>query len=258
MNSVLQFQKDKAPISVLTCYDYTSAKIIEETGIDAVLVGDSVSMVMHGFESTIHATVDMMCMHVSAVRRGTNKFIIADLPFLAHRKGNAYLMESIDRLMKCGANSIKIEGADDNLNAIKFVLDSGIPVMGHLGLTPQSIHQLGGYKVQGKDEMKANDLVDDALSLQEAGCFAIVLELVPAKLAKQITEKLNIPTIGIGAGKYTSGQVLVLHDMLGMNRDFNPKFLKKYMDGYSLIKDALQSYNNEVKSKKFPSDKESF
>lgn len=258
MTSVLQFQKNNAPISVITCYNYTNAKIIEDTNIDAVLVGDSAAMVMHGFESTVNATVDMMCMHVSAVRRGTNKFIVADLPFLAHRKGNANLMESVDRLIKCGANAIKIEGADGSFESIKYVVDSGIPVMGHLGLTPQSIHKIGGYKVQGKEEKKANDLIEDAISLQEAGCFAIVLELVPAELAKKITEKLDVPTIGIGAGKHTSGQVLVLHDMLGMDKNFNPKFLKKFMDGYSSIKEAIENYNDEVKSKQFPTDKESF
>ncbi len=258
MTSVLQFQKDKAPLTMITCYDYTSAKIIDETDIDAVLVGDSVSMVMHGFESTVNATVEMMCMHTSAVRRGLKKFLIADLPFLAHRKGRDYLMNSVEQLVKCGANAVKIEGADGSLEAIKYVVESGVPVMGHIGLTPQSIHQLGGYKVQGKEEKKANDLIEDALALQEAGCFAIVLELIPADLANRITEKLDIPTIGIGAGKYTSGQVLVLHDMLGMDQDFNPKFLKKFMDGYSSIKDAVQNYNDEVKNKQFPSDKESF
>lgn len=259
MKSILEFRKSKAPISVITCYDYWSAKIIDETDIDAVLVGDSVSMVMHGYESTVHATIEMMCMHVSAVRRGlNNKFLIADFPFLAHRRGTEYLMDGVDRLMKCGANAIKIEGAGESIDAIKQLISSGVPVMGHLGFTPQSINIIGGNKVQGKEEKKAEKLIEDAVALQEAGCFAIVLELVPAELAKKITEKLEIPTIGIGAGKYTSGQVLVLHDMLGLNKDFNPKFLKKFMDGYSSIKEAIENYNSEVKNKKFPTEKESF
>ena len=259
MTNVLEFQKNKAPISVITCYDYWSAQIINETDIDAVLVGDSASAVMHGYESTVHATIEMMCLHVSAVRKGlTNKFLIADMPFLAHRKGNEYLMNSVDKLMKCGANGVKIEGANESLDAIKYVVDSRIPVMGHLGFTPQSVNKLGGNKVQGKEEKKAEGLIEEAIALQEAGCFAIVLELIPAELAKKITEKLNSPTIGIGAGKYTSGQVLVLHDMLGLNKDFNPKFLKKYLDGYSLIKDAIENYSHDVKNNIFPTDKESF
>lgn len=259
MTNITGFQKEKAPISVITCYDYWSAQIINETDIDAVLVGDSASAVMHGFESTVNATMEMMCMHVSAVRRGLkNKFLIADFPFLAHRKGNEYLMNSVDKLMKCGANAIKIEGANGSLDSIKDVVDSGIPVMGHLGFTPQSINKLGGNKVQGKEENKAEALIEDAIALQEAGCFSIVLELIPAVLAKKVTEKIDIPTIGIGAGQYTSGQVLVLQDMLGMNKDFNPKFLKKYLDGYSLIKQAIENYNSDVKNKTFPTDKESF
>jgi len=259
MTNIMGFQKEKAPISVITCYDFWSAQIINETDIDAVLVGDSVSSVIHGYDSTVHATIEMMCMHVSAVRKGlTNKFLIADMPFIAHRKGNEYLMNSVDKLMKWGANAVKIEGANESLEAIKYVVDSGIPVMGHLGFTPQSINKLGGNKIQGKEEKKAEGLIEDAIALQEAGCFAIVLELIPAELAKKITEKLNIPTIGIGAGKQTSGQVLVLHDMLGLNKDFNPKFLKKYLDGYSLIKGAIENYSSEVKSKDFPTEKESF
>lgn len=259
MTSVLEFKNNEQPISVITCYDYWSAQIINETDIDAVLVGDSVSAVMHGFDSTVHATIEMMCMHVSAVRKGLpNKFLIADMPFLAHKKGTKYLMNSVDKLMKCGANAVKIEGANGSLDAIKYVVDSGTPVMGHLGFTPQSINKLGGNKVQGKEERKAESLIEDAIALQEAGCFAIVLELIPAELAKKITEKIDIPTIGIGAGQHTSGQVLVLQDMLGMNNNFNPKFLKKYLDGYSLIKDAIENYNDEVKNKKFPTDRESF
>ena len=262
MNSILDFQKYKKknkPISVITCYDYWSAKIISETSIDSVLVGDSVSMVMHGFDSTVSADLQMMQSHVAAVRRGlNNKLIIADMPFLAHRRGMRELMNGVDTLIKAGAHAVKIEGANGQLKAIKHVAESGVPVMGHLGLTPQSINQLGGYKVQGKTSDKAEALISDAKALEDAGCFAIVLELVPAELAKRITEELTIPTIGIGAGKFTSGQVLVLQDMLGMNKEFKPKFLRTFMDGYDLIKAALNSYDENVKSSAFPNNQESF
>lgn len=259
MTSINGFKKNNKPISVITCYDYTSARIISETNIDAVLVGDSVAGIMHGYDSTVNANIEMMCFHVSAVKRGLkNKFLIADMPFLEHRKGLERLTDSVDRLMKCGAQAVKIEGANGNLDAIKHVVGSGVPVMGHIGLTPQSIHQLGGYKVQGKDVKQADELIKDAKALEAAGCFAIVLELVPAHLAKKITEEINIPTIGIGAGPHTSGQVLVLHDMLGMNNDFKPKFLKTFMNGFDEIRNAVDKYDEEVKQRKYPSEKESF
>jgi 3-methyl-2-oxobutanoate hydroxymethyltransferase len=260
--SVIDFKNSKksgTPISIVTCYDYWSAKIINETGIDAVLVGDSAAMVMHGYKTTINATIEMMIYHVSAVKKGlTDKFLIADLPFLTHKKGNKFLMNSVDVLMKAGAHSVKIEGAGGNLKAIKSVVESGIPVMGHIGLTPQSFNQLGGYRVQGKDDKTAELLIEDAKLLEEAGCYSIVLELIPSALAKTITENISVPTIGIGAGQYTSGQVLVLQDLLGMNKDFKPKFLKFFMDGFNQIKTALDQYDHEVKQNVFPSDKESF
>jgi len=262
MTSVLEFQRYKKrskPISVITCYDYWSAKIIDETSIDAVLVGDSVAMVMHGYDTTVNANLEMMKLHISAVRKGLkNKFLIADMPFLTHRKGLKYLIESVDDVMKCGAQAVKIEGANGHLEAISHVIDSGVPVMGHIGLTPQSVHQLGGFKVQGKNDEQAKHLIDDAKSLEQAGCFAIVLEMVPSDLAKTISELVSIPTIGIGAGQHTDGQVIVLQDMLGMNKDFSPKFLKKYLDGYELIKSAIDCYDKDVKEKLFPTKKESF
>ncbi len=262
MKNVTDFAKMKnagEKISFVTCYDSTYANIIRDSDIDAVLVGDSVAMVMHGFDTTVNADISIMELHAAAVRKGLgDKFMVVDMPFLAHRKGIEYMMNCVDRLMKAGAQAVKIEGAGDNLAAIKYVVESGVPVMGHLGLTPQSVHQFGGFKVQGKSNEAAEKLLADAKALQEAGCFALVFELVPAELAKIITEELVIPTIGIGAGAGTSGQVLVLQDLLGMNNQFSPKFLRKYLNGYDIIKDALNNYNNDVKEVSFPSDKESF
>jgi 3-methyl-2-oxobutanoate hydroxymethyltransferase len=247
------------PISLITCYDYWSAQIISETDIDAVLVGDSAAMVMHGFESTVNAEIEMMSYHLAAVKRGLkNKLLIVDLPFLVHRKGEQHVTDTVDRFMKLGANAVKIEGAGSNLKVINHIVESGVPVMGHIGLTPQSVNSIGGFLVQGKDDESSKRLIDEAKSLEEAGCFSIVLELMPAQLAKEITETINIPTIGIGAGSYTSGQILVLQDLLGMNKDFNPKFLRKYLDGFELIKNSLKKYNSDVKNKLFPNDLESF
>ncbi len=252
-------KENNKPISVVTCYDYWSALIINDTDIDAVLVGDSAAMVMHGFDTTVNAEVEMMSYHLAAVKRGlTEKLLIADMPFLAHRKGDQYAMETVDKFVKLGANAVKIEGAGSNVATIKHIVDSGVPVMGHIGLTPQSVNRIGGYVLQGKNNGTANKLIDDAKSLEDAGCFSIVLELIPAQVAKNITESVHIPTIGIGAGSYTSGQVLVLHDLLGLNKGFNPKFLRKYLNGFDLIKDALIRYDQEVKLKTFPGEKESY
>ena len=262
MKTIQDFQimkNEKKKISLVTCYDYWSARIIDESDIDAVLVGDSAAMVMHGFETTVNAELEMMCYHIEAVKRGLkNKFLIGDLPFLAHRKNLNYLMESVDRFMKAGAQAVKIEGADGNLEMIEHLVKSGVPVMGHLGLTPQSVHQLGGFKLQGKDELTAKKIFQDSLLLQQAGCFSIVLEMIPAEAAKKITDELEIPTIGIGAGPFTSGQVLVLQDLLGLNKNFNPKFVRKYLDGYDLIKTALNNFNKDIKEEKFPGINESY
>lgn len=250
---------DRVPITLVTGYDYTSAQIINASTVDAILVGDSAAMVMHGFDTTINATVDMMATHVAAVRRGTpDKVVIADMPFLAHRQNQSCTMTAVDRLMKAGANAVKIEGGRAQIDIIRYIVESGIPVMGHLGLTPQSVHQLGGFKVQGRDQSAEQSILDDSRLLEEAGCFAIVLEMVPAPLAKKVTEQLSIPTIGIGAGPHTSGQVLVFQDLLGMNPNFKPKFLRTYLDGYELIKSALDNYAGDVRSGTFPSPKESF
>lgn len=262
MKNINGFKKLKSEgnnISMVTCYDYWSAQIIDESDIDAVLVGDSVAMVMHGFDTTINANVDMMVMHTAAVRRGLkNKFLISDLPFLAHKKGREKLVDSVDAIFKAGAEAIKIEGAKDVLDDIKYLVSSGIPVMGHLGLTPQSVHKFGGFTVQGQSQSEAEIIIDEAKRLEDSGIFALVLEMLPSEISKTITETLSIPTIGIGAGKYTSGQILVLQDMLGLNKKFNPKFLRKYFDGYNGIKLALNNYNEEVKENTFPSEKESY
>lgn len=262
MKTVLEFQKmknDSKKISVVTCYDYWSACLIDSTEIDAVLVGDSTAMVMHGFKTTTNADIEMMSLHVNAVSRGlSNKLLIADMPFLAHRKGLTIAMDSVEKLIKAGGQAVKIEGANGSIDLIKHVVSSGVPVMGHLGLTPQSIHQFGGFKIQGKENSAAQAIIDDAKKLEDAGCFSIVLELVPADLAERITGNISIPTIGIGAGAKTSGQVLVLQDLLGMNENFSPKFLRKYLDGSKLIKEALNNYNNDIKSESFPNSEESF
>lgn len=242
-------------ISVVTCYDYWSAKIISTTDIDCVLVGDSLAMVMHGHSSTLPATVDLMVLHTQAVARGIEKkFIIADMPFLAHRKGLSNTMSVIEKLMLAGAHAIKIEKIEGNEESIKHIVESGVPVMGHLGMTPQSIHQLGGFCVQGKQQGAEQQLLSQALSMQKAGCFSIVLECIPSAIAQKITQELIIPTIGIGAGSHVDGQVLVFHDLLGMNGDFKPKFLKKYFDGFFSVQSALNNFNDEVKKKIFPSN----
>ncbi|HSL17532.1 MAG TPA: 3-methyl-2-oxobutanoate hydroxymethyltransferase [Methylomirabilota bacterium] len=246
-------------ITMVTCYDSWSARIIAATDIDLILVGDSVAMVVHGHTTTIPADLDMMCLHTAAVRRGAPEGrIIADMPFLAHRKGLAETVTAVERLVRAGAQAVKLEGADGNIETIRHVVESGVGVMGHLGLTPQSIHKLGGFRVQARDHAAAAKLLEDALALQEAGCFALVLECVPSTLAREVTEALHIPTIGIGAGPHTSGQVLVLQDLLGVDPSFRPRFVRTYLDGHSLIREALEAYDRDVKAGAFPSDEESF
>jgi 3-methyl-2-oxobutanoate hydroxymethyltransferase len=246
-------------ISMVTCYDYTFAKILSASQVDCLLVGDSAAMVMHGFRTTLNATVNLMALHTEAVARGaSNKFIVGDLPFLSYRKDLASNMEAIGELMKAGAHAVKLEGAKGNLEIIQHSVDSGVPVMGHLGLTPQSVHQLGGFKVQGREKKEHDRIFEEAQDLQKAGCFSLVLECVPAALAEEISKSLKIPTIGIGAGVGCDGQVLVLQDMLGMNSEFHPKFLRKYFEGFETLKNAFDHYHRDVMSKEFPSSKESY
>lgn len=255
----LEAKKIKRRLSMTTAYDHWSAALLNETLIDCILVGDSAAMVMHGYSNTIHATIEMMILHTAAVCKGApDKFVIADLPFLSYRKSISETMSFIDQFMKAGAKAIKLEGARENLSTIKYIVDSGIPVMGHIGLTPQTFHQLGGNRIQGKDADSAARILQDALDLQEHGCFSVLLECIPQELAKEITDKLQIPTIGVGAGVYCDGQALVLHDILGLLNDFKPKFVKKYCDGHSMFTSAVNQFANEVARETFPSSTHSF
>nr|XP_061806028.1 3-methyl-2-oxobutanoate hydroxymethyltransferase-like [Nerophis lumbriciformis] len=246
-------------ISMVTCYDYWSAQILNSTQIDTLLVGDSLAMVMHGYDSTVHATVDMMATHIAAVRRGApDKFIVGDMPFLAARKGLGTAMDAVSQLMQAGCNAVKIEGANGQLDLIAHIVESGVPVMGHLGLTPQSVEVLGGHRVQGREESAATAMVESATALDESGCFALVLECIPSELGKSISQALQIPTIGIGAGAHTDGQVLVLQDMLGMNADFNPTFLRQYLAGQDLVQNAVDQFHGDTVSGSFPSPAEAY
>ncbi|GGI89018.1 3-methyl-2-oxobutanoate hydroxymethyltransferase [Legionella impletisoli] len=253
-------KEQQEKISVLTCYDYPSACIIAESKIDCVLVGDSVAMVVHGHETTINATMEMMVLHTAAVARGLKtQFLIADIPFLAHRASREQTIENVKQLLQAGAHAVKIEAADPEVcETIRYLATAGVPVMGHIGLTPQSIHQLGGYRVQGKQEEKALCLIKEAKALEDAGCFAIVLECVPQTLAAHITAELTIPTIGIGAGVITDGQVLVWHDLLGLQTEFKPRFIKHYLSGKEMLLNAINAYAEEVSRQVFPTDEHAF
>lgn len=251
---------EQQKISMLTCYDYPSACIISESKIDCVLVGDSVAMAVHGHQTTIMATMEMMVLHTESVARGLkHQFLISDLPFLSHKKSMAHTIDCVTRLMQAGAHAIKIEGADsDTCHTISHIINSGVPVMGHIGLTPQSVHQLGGFKIQGKDRTQAEILIEQAKTLEKTGCFALVIECVPQELASLITESISIPTIGIGAGSGTDGQVLVWHDLLGLQTSFNPKFVKRYAHAKDLFIEAINNYAIQVQKLSFPSDVHSF
>ncbi len=253
-------KEQQAKISMLTCYDYPSACTIAQSNIDCVLVGDSVAMAVHGYDSTIMATMDMMVLHTAAVARGLRThFLISDLPFLSHRGALADTVQNVKRLLQAGAHAVKIEGGDtDVCQTIAYLVAAGVPVMGHIGLTPQSVHQLGGYKIQGKEQEQASLLLKQATRLEAAGCFAIVIECVPKQLAKTITDALTIPTIGIGAGADTDGQVLVWHDMLGLQTEFKPRFIKKFVQGKEVLLAAINAYVEEVQHANFPAIEHSF
>ncbi|MDO8803256.1 MAG: 3-methyl-2-oxobutanoate hydroxymethyltransferase [Elusimicrobiota bacterium] len=252
---ITDFYKYKKPgrkISVITAYDYTMAVLAAESAIDCVLVGDSLAMVMHGHGSTIAATVAMMALHTAAVSRAVKeKLVIADMPFLSMRKGLAPAMRAVEKLARAGAQAVKVEGVEGHGKIIAHIIKSDMPVMGHLGLTPQSINKFGGYKAQGKDPASAERLAAQALELEKLGCFALVLECVPAALAERITASLRIPVIGIGAGQFTDGQVLVMQDMLGLYGE-PPSFVKKYLDGRQLVVRALNEFDSEIKNSVFP------
>lgn len=256
-------QKMKAAgekISMITAYDFSFAQIFDAAGIDIILVGDSASNVMAGHETTLPITLEQMIYHAQSVVRGINRcFVVVDMPFGSYQSNPDIALASAIRIMKeTGGHSVKLEGGEQELDSIKRIIDAGIPVMGHLGLTPQSIYKFGTYNVRAKEQDEAEKLRKDALLLQEAGAFAIVLEKIPALLAKEVSESLSIPTIGIGAGNACDGQVLVMHDMLGINIEFKPRFLRKYLNLHEQITGAVQKYIDDVKSKDFPNEAEQY
>ena len=252
-------QSEKQPITMITSYDAFSAKTSHQAGVDCLLVGDSVGMVVYGFDSTLQVTTEMIARHTQAVRRAAPEaFIVADMPFMSNRKGFEACMNAAEELMRSGANAVKLEGARGNLEFVRHLVDSGIPVMGHLGLTPQSFQVFGGFKVQAKEQMEQQRLLEEAEQLQSAGIFALVIECVPSSIAEKLTHNLKIPTIGIGAGAACDGQVLVWHDLLGCNSGFKPKFLRRYANLDGTVTEAIQSFVNEVKKGQFPSKIESY
>ncbi len=247
-------------ISMITAYDFSFAKIFDDAGIEIILVGDSASNVMAGHETTLPITLDQMIYHAASVVRGCNRcLVVVDLPFGSYQGNSKEALNSAIRIMKeTGGHAIKLEGGEEVLDSIKRIVGAGVPVMGHLGLTPQSIYKFGTYTVRAKEELEAEKLKRDALLLQEAGCFAVVLEKIPATLAKVVSESLTIPTIGIGAGGDCDGQVLVMHDMLGINVEFKPRFLRQYLDMHTQITGAVQNYIKDIKAKDFPNEKEQY
>ncbi|PSL20327.1 3-methyl-2-oxobutanoate hydroxymethyltransferase [Chitinophaga ginsengisoli] len=258
---ILQKMKDDGErISMITAYDYSMARIFDDAGMDILLVGDSASNVMAGFETTLPITLDQMIYHGASVVRAIKRaFVVVDLPFGTYQGNSKEALASTIRIMKeTSAHGVKIEGGEEVIESVKRIISAGVPVMGHLGLTPQSINKFGTYTVRATEEAEAQKLINDARLLEEAGCFAIVLEKIPALLAKKVAETLRIPTIGIGAGKHVDGQVLVMHDMLGINKDFKPRFLRRYLNLYDEIYKASQQYIHDVKAKDFPNDNEQY
>ncbi|MDD3308270.1 MAG: 3-methyl-2-oxobutanoate hydroxymethyltransferase [Acetobacterium sp.] len=260
VSSFLQAKANQEKITMLTAYDYSMAKIVNDAGIDAILVGDSLGMVVQGYESTLEVTMDDMVYHCRAVARGAeNALIVGDMPFLSYHISVADAVRNAGRLIQEGkAHAVKLEGGIDQVDNVKAIVKAQIPVMGHIGLTPQSVNMFGGFKVQGKDISQAQKVIDDALALEAAGVFAIVLEGIPEKLATLITKKISVPTIGIGAGRYCDGQVLVIHDLLGMYSGQSPKFSKRYAALNETIQDAVKNYVTEVKTAQFPEAKHTF
>jgi 3-methyl-2-oxobutanoate hydroxymethyltransferase len=258
--SLVEMKSNGEKISMLTAYDYTMAKIVDSAGIDVILVGDSASNVMAGHETTLPITLDQMIYHASSVIRAVERsLVVVDLPFGSYQSDPKEALRSSIRIMKeSGGHAVKLEGGKEIKESIKRILNAGIPVMGHLGLTPQSIYKFGTYTVRAKEEEEAEKLIQDALMLEKVGCFAVVLEKVPAKLAKKVADSISIPVIGIGAGGGVDGQVLVTHDMLGMTHEFNPRFLRRYLDLYSDMTNAFKQYNDDVKSKDFPNESEQY
>ena len=258
--SLQEMKSNGDKISMITSYDYTFAGLVDSAGIDIILVGDSASNVMAGHETTLPITLDQMIYHASSVVRGVNRaLIVVDLPFGTYQSDSKEALRSAIRIMKeSGAHAVKMEGGDNARESIERIIQAGIPVMGHLGLTPQSIYKFGSYTVRAKKAPEAEQLITDTQMLQDIGCFGIVLEKIPAILAKQASNSVNIPIIGIGAGSEVDGQVLVLHDMLGMNKEFSPRFLRRYAELDKIIHGAVNQYIVDVKSKNFPNDKEQY
>jgi len=260
VKSLVDMKANGEKISMLTAYDYTMAKIVDGSGIDVILVGDSASNVMAGHETTLPITLDQMIYHASSVVRAVERaLVVVDLPFGSYQSDPKEALRSSIRIMKeSGGHAVKIEGGKEIKESIKRIINAGIPVMGHLGLTPQSIYKFGTYTVRAKEEEEAQRLKDDALLLEKAGCFALVLEKIPAKLAQEVAESISIPVIGIGAGNGVDGQVLVTHDMIGMTHEFNPRFLRRYMNLYEDMTSAIGQYKDDVKSRDFPNDTEQY
>jgi 3-methyl-2-oxobutanoate hydroxymethyltransferase len=262
MKSILCFAKahqEGRKITMLTAYDYWSARLLNGTAVDCLLVGDSASMVMHGHPDTLAATTELMTLHTRAVRLGApDRFLVADMPFLTFRGSLDRAVDCVQSLMQAGAQAVKLEGAAGVTNLVSHLVESGVPVMGHLGLTPQSLHQLGGFRVQARSQEAADLLLEQALALQQAGCFALVLECVPEAVATRVSQALDIPTIGIGAGAGVGGQVLVLQDMLGAQPDFRPRFVRRFADLSSVIQDAVARFVEEVQQGTFPRPEETY
>ena len=260
INTFQRLKNNNEKITMLTAYDYSTAQVLEQADIDGILVGDSLAMVALGYENTYNITIDEMLIFVKAVARGAkNSFIIGDMPFMSYNLSVAQGLENASKMIKAGASGVKLEGCNEHiLSLIKRCVESGIPVLGHLGFTPQLMNTIGGHKIQGKTSEKIEEILKSAKKLEEAGCFAVVLELMPEDSAKYITENLTIPTIGIGAGKYCSGQIVVTDDILGKFTDFAPKFVKKYANLHDTVLNAVEEYIVEVKNELFPSEKESF
>ena len=259
--NVLQEMKNNGEkISMLTAYDYTLAKIVDNAGIDVILVGDSASNVMAGHETTLPITLDNMIYHASSVIRAVERaLVVVDLPFGTYQSDSQAALESAIRIMKeSGSHAVKLEGGKEIKDSIKRIIKAGIPVMGHLGLTPQSIYKFGTYTVRAKEDKEANQLIEDAHLLEKIGCFAIVLEKVPSKLAERVAKEVNIPIIGIGAGGNVDGQVLVLHDLIGMTKEFNPRFLRRYMNLHDEIVNAISNFSDDIKSGDFPNENEQY
>ena len=258
---ILQKMKNEGEkISMLTAYDFTMAKIIDDSGIDVILVGDSASNIMAGHETTLPITLDQMIYHASSVVRGVERaLVIVDMPFGSYQGNSKEALSSAIKIMKeSGGHAVKMEGGKEILESVERILTAGIPVMGHLGLTPQSIYKFGTYVVRAKEKEEADRLINDAKALQKAGCFALVLEKIPSDLASRVAKELSIPIIGIGAGNKVDGQVLVVHDMLGINNEFNPRFLRKYNNFHKEMKESFQKYIDDVKSNDFPNESEQY